>query len=275
MHSPYLGDAVKELLRRKMEAGGFQFPSHPKQLSEAIRPVRSRLVRVRIALVLVSLIMEIICAFSFLFQRNIYTLFLGFLCVAAGASLLLVVLVELHKGAGRHIERQFERDKEYFRTYEFISSINTFRSLFSIIAVSYASILVGYATAYSAITATHVGAFSSECSSLSDALYFALVTFATVGYGDITPISPIARIVVSSEIVLSICVNVVLLAAIISWVTGRAMQRHEQEINTRNREVQERESLIKELKLGLYGNKDEIIKEVMDIVTEFEKKQPS
>ena len=271
--SPHLVAAMLEYMRSKIDSCGFHSPSPPAQLSEAIRPAHSRIIFVRKALVFVSLIMAVICTLSLVCDRNTYMLFFGFLCVVAGASLILTVLIELHKGAGCHIERQFQRDKEYFRTYEFVSSITTLRLLFFLIAITYTSILVGYAAAYYAIATTHVGSFSSECSSLS-AIYFALITFATVGYGDIVPITSIARIAVSSEIVISIYVNTILLAAIISWVTSSAVRRHEQEINARDREVQERESFIKNAKLGLYGNNDEAMKDIAEIIAKLEKKQP-
>ncbi|MBK7649438.1 MAG: two pore domain potassium channel family protein [Flammeovirgaceae bacterium] len=46
-----------------------------------------------------------------------------------------------------------------------------------------------------------------------DSLYFSIVTFATVGYGDISPVTQLARMVVASEIFISLGTLVMLILA--------------------------------------------------------------
>lgn len=62
-----------------------------------------------------------------------------------------------------------------------------------------------------------VGAFSEPLTH-DDAIYFALATFTTTGYGDITPVSAIARWTVSAQMVLAfVLVAVLLVLALSRW----------------------------------------------------------
>lgn len=56
-----------------------------------------------------------------------------------------------------------------------------------------------YATAYSTMSVVSPADFTEHMDRTA-ALYFAIVTFGTVGYGDITPTNDLARIIVSSQI---------------------------------------------------------------------------
>jgi hypothetical protein len=64
---------------------------------------------------------------------------------------------------------------------------------------SYGFTLYGFAVVY-ALISRDAGAFSAERLDLVTALYFSVVTGATVGYGDIVPQSPLAKAVVMMEI---------------------------------------------------------------------------
>jgi voltage-gated potassium channel Kch len=48
------------------------------------------------------------------------------------------------------------------------------------------------------------------------ALYFSLITLTTVGYGDISPISPVARSLASIEPI----IGQLLLAVLVAWLVG-------------------------------------------------------
>jgi voltage-gated potassium channel len=67
------------------------------------------------------------------------------------------------------------------------------------IAVAVPLFITTYASAYVTMSAARTGSFS-ESLDRTDGLYFAIVTFGTVGYGDISAKSDLARIVVSSQI---------------------------------------------------------------------------
>ena len=56
--------------------------------------------------------------------------------------------------------------------------------------------------------------FFSSKKEVPDFIYFSITTFATVGYGDIIPVSSIAKILVTLEIFLSFLIIVFALANI-------------------------------------------------------------
>ena len=57
-----------------------------------------------------------------------------------------------------------------------------------------------FALLYTSMSLTYPSSFSEPLSK-TDALYFTISTFATVGFGDITPVSQLARAVVSVQMV--------------------------------------------------------------------------
>ena len=57
--------------------------------------------------------------------------------------------------------------------------------------------------------------------SFGDALYFSLVTLATVGYGDITPLSPAVRVVVALQVVLGLLLLLFGFAEIMRYLQNR------------------------------------------------------
>ena len=81
--------------------------------------------------------------------------------------------------------------------------------------------IVGYAGVYAAINRLDSTAFtfSGQKGGPVDWLYFSVVTFATVGYGDILPSTPIARLLAISEIFVSMGSLVLLVLAY--SLTGR------------------------------------------------------
>ena len=67
------------------------------------------------------------------------------------------------------------------------------------VAVVIPFFLCTYAAAYVILSRAEPGSFS-ETLAPTDALYFAIVIFGTVGFGDIAPITDLARLVVSSQV---------------------------------------------------------------------------
>ncbi len=58
----------------------------------------------------------------------------------------------------------------------------------------------------------------SEPLSRTDALYFVVTVFATVGFGDITPVSAVARVLVTVQMI----GNLILIGAVVRSITGAA-----------------------------------------------------
>jgi voltage-gated potassium channel len=68
------------------------------------------------------------------------------------------------------------------------------------VALSLPLFLLLFAAAYSVLSATDSGAFTEPLSRL-DSLYFVITAFATVGFGDISPVSDVARVLVTVQMV--------------------------------------------------------------------------
>ena len=86
--------------------------------------------------------------------------------------------------------------------------------------ISIVCITMGYSSLYTEIFRRSAESFVGVLGGISS-VYFSVVTFATVGYGDIYPGSAIARILVVSEILIPVCILPVILATSISWVINK------------------------------------------------------
>jgi voltage-gated potassium channel len=64
--------------------------------------------------------------------------------------------------------------------------------------------LLLFASAYFAMARISRANFSTHVLTRTDALYFTVTTFSTVGYGDITPVSQSARLVVTAQMLLDL-----------------------------------------------------------------------
>ena len=84
---------------------------------------------------------------------------------------------------------------------------------------SYALTLYAFAVIYTAISVGNPAAFNQPLS-FGAAIYFSVVTAATVGYGDIIPVSPWARSAVVAEIITSF----LYITGLFSVVAGLAWQ---------------------------------------------------
>jgi voltage-gated potassium channel len=68
------------------------------------------------------------------------------------------------------------------------------------VALSLPLFLLLFAAAYVVLSSTEPGAFTEPLNRV-DSLYFVVTVFATVGFGDISPVSPIARVLVTGQMV--------------------------------------------------------------------------
>lgn len=96
--------------------------------------------------------------------------------------------------------------------------------------------LVLFAAAYVILEGTDPHAFS-QALTRTDALYFVVTVFATVGFGDITPVTETARILVTVQMVGDLVVLGLLVRAIIGAVqrTGSLSRRGPQPSGDRDR----------------------------------------
>jgi voltage-gated potassium channel len=94
------------------------------------------------------------------------------------------------------------------------------------LAVAVPLFLLLFAAGYSLMSSASPGAFT-EPLDRTDAIYFTVTVFATVGFGDIAPVTKSARVVVTLQMVGDLLVLGVLLQAIVGAVKlGRARRRN-------------------------------------------------
>jgi len=85
-------------------------------------------------------------------------------------------------------------------------------------------LLVIFAATYVTIAEQQAGAFS-EPLNRTDGLYFTVTTFATVGYGDIAPVTQLARILVTVQMVVGL-IAVGVIAKLVLGAVQVARQRN-------------------------------------------------
>jgi voltage-gated potassium channel len=86
------------------------------------------------------------------------------------------------------------------------------------------TLLVVFAATYVTIDGQQSGAFS-EPLNRTDGLYFTVTTFATVGYGDISPVTQLARIAVTVQMVVGL-IAVGLIAKVVLGAVDLARERN-------------------------------------------------
>ena len=99
---------------------------------------------------------------------------------------------------------------------------------FEVVCFALALLLVIFAGIYTGVSASDPAAFSEPLSRL-DAFYFAVVTFGTVGFGDISARTELARILVTFQVLLdlvfiALIVRVILQASRISVESATPQQ---------------------------------------------------
>jgi voltage-gated potassium channel len=92
------------------------------------------------------------------------------------------------------------------------------------LAIGMPVLLVVFAATYVTIAGQQDGAFT-ESLNRTDGLYFTVTTFATVGYGDISPVTELARIVVTVQMVVGL-IAVGVIAKLVLGAVQVARQRN-------------------------------------------------
>jgi voltage-gated potassium channel len=95
------------------------------------------------------------------------------------------------------------------------------------VVIGVSTLLVVFAATYSVISNGRPDSFS-EPLSRTDALYFTVTVFATVGFGDIAPRTDVARIVTMAQMIVGL-IAVGLLGKIVFAAMQKALRRREDE----------------------------------------------
>lgn len=141
-------------------------------------------------------------------------------------AVLLATTAIVNTGLGRETHRQvllvyfaFLLAALLFAWRRFDRSSIAASTLFALTSVA---MLLMYAT----FGSYYLGAeFKPHIADLVTALYYSMVTMSTVGYGDIVPVTPEARLFAISVIVLGVAVFATSLTAVIAPLVGQSLQR--------------------------------------------------
>lgn len=174
-------------------------------------------------------------------EHPVYHFGLALLVIASGLTLVILLVSELFQGAGIDQELQYRRDDRLFKDYQFIPSLNRFRTVLGLLALSFATIILGFANLYSELVRQDPANFGGlEAGFL--AIYFSFVTFSTVGYGDIYPVSMAARLAVVGEIFMAMFFSLVVISSTLSWTIAHKRQQQELTIKQRIQAAQAQSS---------------------------------
>jgi len=92
-------------------------------------------------------------------------------------------------------------------------------------AMLYWAVERGDPQAFSTATGERFGHFQGEAKAFSEVLYFSFVTMSTLGYGDILPVSPIARTLAWMQSVGGLFYTAVIMAWLVSEMPSRTKRR--------------------------------------------------
>jgi voltage-gated potassium channel Kch len=129
------------------------------------------------------------------------TLYLTFVIVSYGLGWIFTLALSIDGLAYLYGFQLPGRVSDKF-TWE-SSSVQTPAGAIGSVLLSFFMTLYGYALIYIFLSHQDTKAFSCGPLGIVDATYFTVVTAATVGYGDIIPVSPGARLVVTSQILMT------------------------------------------------------------------------
>ncbi|NEO87946.1 MAG: two pore domain potassium channel family protein [Spirulina sp. SIO3F2] len=164
------------------------------------------------------------------------------LVIGLGFALIIVLVSELFQGAGIDQEIQYRQGGQVIKDYQFIPSLNHFRLVLGLLVLGFITIILGFANLYTELVRQDPSNFGGlEPGFL--AIYFSLVTFSTVGYGDIYPVSIAARLAAVWEIFTAMFFSLVVISSTLSWTIAHKRQQQQSAIAQRIQAAQTAERL--------------------------------
>lgn len=94
--------------------------------------------------------------------------------------------------------------------------------------LSFISIIIGFSSLYVELIRQNPHHFKGIADGMS-AMYFSVVTFATVGFGDVFPVSVTAKFIVISEIIVSIVLLPITIGTSIAWFINHKIKQQDEE----------------------------------------------
>lgn len=159
--------------------------------------------------------------------------------IICGLTLVILIVTELIVGAGSEVEWELQQNDQRFFEYQFVPSINKLHFLLLFLFIGFLAIILGFSSLYAEMFRSNPEHFWGLQDGLL-AIYFSIITFSTVGYGDIHPVSLLAKTVVMAEVFIAMFFSLVALSITLSWVASHEKQKQEnflrQRIEKRKRE---------------------------------------
>lgn len=260
--SPELSEIFREVVVEQAAVAAKRMPSEPRAVSSQTSARAFWLIRARRILTYVVLILAVACGIDLYVRSSPAAVMVASLTLIAALALISALLGEVIANAGWHKQTEFETDGVYSREYEFIPSISRFEVLLIPLFAAILAMWIAFADIYLAVGRLDSAAFSEKLSGGS-ATYFSIVTFATVGFGDIVPKSTLSRGLVTLEIAVSLYSVTLVLSTAISWLLSQRQRVTENAEAAMRKSIERREAILKEAGLGLYGDPALVVNEVM------------
>ncbi|MBD2579651.1 potassium channel family protein [Oscillatoria sp. FACHB-1406] len=207
-------------------------------LQQNCYPRHRRLIRVRVAIgvfTAIGLLYSIFNTFHQVFPHSHLVelaLFPSLLSLFLGLALVVLLILEIFIGAGMDIEVEVKKANKVYKEYQFIPSFSKLPYLLLFLGLSFFAILLGFASFNSELYRSDPSNFDGFQEGFI-AIYFSIVTFSTVGYGDIHPVSYLARTAAICEIFIAMFFNLIALSMTLSWVMAYEQSQHAVSIKNR------------------------------------------
>lgn len=144
-----------------------------------------------------------------------------------------------------------------------------------IVLVVYVAIVffyvIGFGTFYTEIHVDNDDAFAmgfEKEASMGTFMYYSIVTFATIGYGEITPVSTAARAVASLEIMFGMIINVLFIAMLLVYISSAQsyiLKKEEKEIKKEEQDIREVKAEVKKIEKAKEEDMDELLNRIKSL----------
>lgn len=245
-------DVLREVMSERVKALAEAIGSNDRPISQLLKPYGQQWNRWRCRALWIAGIGTALVGVNCLVVRSPLGIVAAPLVILAGVALATLILGEIQAGSGTDIETEWKSPRGLYRTYEFEATITRLEDLGLNLSVSLSAVVFGYAEVYRWISDRDPPSFSQSLSGF-DALYFSVVTFATVGFGDIVPSDTETRLLVSAQILFGLFLIGIGLAASVSWMIGRLHESQSDRRERLARRTARREAAMRQLGLGLYS----------------------
>jgi hypothetical protein len=231
-------EAIAKTISDRVDWVQTQPPEDDEILNQTTYPRYGQLVNFRkklsaiAALLLVGAILNIFSPPFGQFLNSQLRIFLSLTTILSGLILIIFLVFEVFLGAGIDLELHIKRGQKFVSEYRFIPSLNRLPFVILFLGLGFFTIIFGFASLYTELLRQNPDNFSGLQEGFLT-LYFSVVTFSTVGYGDVYPAAFIARIAAICEIFIAMFFSLIALSTTLSWVT--AYEHQETNISIRNR----------------------------------------